>query len=792
MYYKVRIKKLPNKALGGAETGKQNSDMSLSIQPTAMGGADIDQYIGKPNPEIKDTLSPVPRDKANLEAEKGETAYGDINGDGFAEHYKIAGKRHYQGGTPLNLPDNTFIFSDTRSMKISDPSILKMFNRPEKKGGYTPAELAKQYDVNKYRKILQDPNSDAVDRKTAETMIRNYSIKLGALALAQESKKGFPQGIPVVAQPYMESMGLREEDIIPQKKQPQQEAPQQEMAQEEMPQEAMMEQMPMMPQAQNGMFINPYEMSPDVLEQMNLDYANRTKGIQLPEEYYNNVQQPWMDFQSPLVSYPSYNDGKMTKKYYPYSPQQSMDVYAEGGLYKAQKGTATPPYSMEEAYTPKGVVRLNKYRQMYGLPQLKGSVTKADIKKAVTELQGKIVETNPDLVVDYMSRTSHQPNKKLLAKIPSGYDPTTEGVAQAYKDGKLSADDIKDAYKDDQWWYRALETKRVKLTPKEYEEKMKQEGAIKQGDITYFQDDPDSPDVYTEYYTDDAEPDVIDVPEEVVDEEERPPIEDIDFMQQQAVAPEWTTPDLLNYYGTLKDKYSVNKYFPWAPRFEPEVPEAVYYDPTRELAAQSEQANILTQGLGQFVGPQALSARAASIQGQGAQQAADTLARYNNLNVGAANQFEQNAANIRNQAQLQNQGIAKQLYDQTVMTNQQYDNAMRMADQAKRAAFATGWKNASDLAMVNATSDQYDVDPRSGQVIFTGGKEATPTLAKDFNYWLNEYKSQGMSDKDAIAAAKIAIGQGSGYSGPDLDAIGQTAQQGGYVLGTNVFPFMFY
>ena len=188
---------------------------SLQITPTAMGGNDIDQYIGKKGVEVKDSISAVPREDANLEAEGGETAYGDINGDGFPEHYKINGPRHTEGGVPLNLPDGTFIFSDTRSMKITDCNILKMFNKPCGKGGFTPATLAKPYDINSYRKILQDPTSDQLDKKTAELMIKQYVLKLGALALAQESKKGFPQGIPEVARPYMEAMGIKDEDLLP-------------------------------------------------------------------------------------------------------------------------------------------------------------------------------------------------------------------------------------------------------------------------------------------------------------------------------------------------------------------------------------------------------------------------------------------------------------------------------------------------------------------------------------------------------------------------------------------------
>jgi hypothetical protein len=174
--YRVRIKKLPNKQMGGPKTGQQSKDGALSIQPTAMGGADIDQYIGEKSKTVQRTLKPVPRDEANVEVEKDEVVTGDLNGDGMMESYIAGGKRHSQGGTPLNLPDDTFIFSDTASMRIKDPVILSKFGKTS--GSYTPADLAKQYDLNKYLKILQDPNSYAVEKKTAEIMILNYTMKL--------------------------------------------------------------------------------------------------------------------------------------------------------------------------------------------------------------------------------------------------------------------------------------------------------------------------------------------------------------------------------------------------------------------------------------------------------------------------------------------------------------------------------------------------------------------------------------------------------------------------------------
>jgi hypothetical protein len=207
---RVRIKKLGKKAYGG-----QNANGGLDLNTTAFGGADYSLARGKKGIEVKSTLTKDPRSQSNLEAEGGETAFGPVSGDGIPDHYKISGPRHSDGGVPLNLPDDTFIFSDTKRMRITDPVILKMFGKKPKKGGYTPAELAKPYDINKYKAILMDPDSDELTRNTAELMIKNMIIKLGALALAQEAKKGFPQGIPEMARPYMEQAGISDEDVLP-------------------------------------------------------------------------------------------------------------------------------------------------------------------------------------------------------------------------------------------------------------------------------------------------------------------------------------------------------------------------------------------------------------------------------------------------------------------------------------------------------------------------------------------------------------------------------------------------
>lgn len=211
---RVRITKKIPKALSGLEmkmsAGLYGKGTNGNSQFRSSGTLEAGKISQQPT-EVRNTLQPVAREGANLEAEKGETAI--VNIDGIPAHFKIGGKRHSEGGTPLNLPDNSFIFSDTAKMKITDPIMLAQFGMVPKKSGYTPAEIAKKYDINKYRQILADPNTDDIDRKTAEMMISNYNMKLAKLSLLQESKKGFPQGIPVVAMPYISEMEMNPEEF---------------------------------------------------------------------------------------------------------------------------------------------------------------------------------------------------------------------------------------------------------------------------------------------------------------------------------------------------------------------------------------------------------------------------------------------------------------------------------------------------------------------------------------------------------------------------------------------------
>ena len=158
-------------------------------------------------------LNPTPRAAANLEAEKGETVVTDLDNNNIPEHYKIGGKKHSDGGTPLNLPAKSFIFSDHKSMSLKGDDLKKFTNTSKK--SMTPAAIAslKKFDISEENEILKDKNADKMAKATAERNIQSKLTKLGELAMIQEGKKDFEGGIPEIAMPYLNRNGVTPEQV---------------------------------------------------------------------------------------------------------------------------------------------------------------------------------------------------------------------------------------------------------------------------------------------------------------------------------------------------------------------------------------------------------------------------------------------------------------------------------------------------------------------------------------------------------------------------------------------------
>jgi hypothetical protein len=659
MFYKVKIKKQPK-----ARTGYQVQGGLVNDVP-AMGGADYNSYIGAPDMKVNKTLSAVPREDANLEAEGGETVMGNIDGSNIPSFYTIQGPRHANGGVPLNLPDDSFIFSDTKSMKISDPTLLKMFGLSNKKGGYTPAEMSKKYDINKYRQILQDPDTDKIARKTAEIMIKNAVMKLGALALAQEGKKGFPQGIPEIAKPYMEANQIPEEDLIPKEEVPQQQAPADQMSQGEEgvgPEQEMPMNMP-----DGSPIAMPEEMpeaSPEQMMQAPMaQYGMSMGGYGMP--FYNDP------YEMAYGGVPRYDKGggktrQMTEAELEERRKKAKDI-------KKIKGKKCP----------EGYVLQNGYC-------VKGSITEGDrsYKK-----EGKIGKGD----VSKFDKAKWEAS--ICDRLKKG--ATVEEIAFSHG---LSASVIKSK------WGSCIQKGQEAINKEDF-------------DVLQLEEEPDTSSTTkkkcecTDPETGEVTTFEIDKEEECVCGEDEVTTEGGDYAMQQPRNPKWWLQDTVNTMGAFGELMGTKKYMPWEARVDLEEPRPTFLDPTRELAAQSEQANIASQAAAQFAGPQALGARLAAIQGQGASSAANTLSNINNQNVNIANQFEANQVGVRNQENMLNQQMANRVFDKNVIANQQFDNAIKAGRANLRNAYNTALTNRAKTDAMNQMYPNYQVDPTTGGLV---------------------------------------------------------------------------
>lgn len=228
-------------------------------------------------------------------------------------------------------------------------------------------------------------------------------------------------------------------------------------------------------------------------------------------------------------------------------------------------------------------------------------------------------------------------------------------------------------------------------------------------------------------------------------EEEKSSIEkaeDPNYISQSEDAP-WWAQDWGNMMMTVGERAGIKKYLPWSQQVNLADPDVLYYDPSRALAANAEQANIAGQNLAAFAGPQAASARMSGIQGQAFANAANILADYENKNVGVGNQYLNKVQETENAERSANAQRLQTLYDQNTVANQQYDNSKTAANRNIFDAWRQGLTNATETQSLNLLYPQYQVDPWSGGIThFTKGRDFAVDNAPATNDTNDAYLSQ--------------------------------------------------
>ena len=628
------------------------------------------------------TLPAVPRGQANLEAERGETVVTNLTGDSVPEHYTVGGKRHSEGGTPLNLPPESFIFSDTKKMKIKDKDILKGFNKSYKTSGYTPAEIAKQYDINKYKKALYEEGiNDKIAARTNEMMIDNYRNKLGELAFVQEGMKGFPQGIPSISEDFAESIM----------------------------------DFPMaayggyIPKAQNGLNglrgvygiqeNNPLSVNRGETQfapfVVNTDVKPKTSSgksspkTKLPEGI---TQEEYEKLLAVIKGVSTYGNGK-------YRALASDDY---GYDDKKKLASSATLIGFDKKNSPFSQRKTPGYNDFYG------GMKPADYeRRIVEEMEG------PQALEGLDQRQIRERAFKIMG-IEATPEMLTKSDKELYNDSKFFNQTFYPAFTNllPEATYRP-DLKDDKLMGYEHFDALRQE-APKEKQI----ETPEETPAETPQYT----PNKLETPEDPKE----------GFWLQ----------DKLRGMQDLRNRFGVKKYMPRNFRVDPVITPPTFYSPERELAANEEMVNATLDTLRAYSGPQQVSARASEIAGKGAANAANILGKYNNLNVDVANRDVLRRDALMSAAAEFNVKGLSDYYDKTVIANQAYDNAKRAMDENIVNTVNNAITNAAYTSNLNTLYPQFNIDPTTGGYIDFDRSRARDIAKRQIASEQNDYQNK--------------------------------------------------
>jgi hypothetical protein len=206
------------------------------------------------------------------------------------------------------------------------------------------------------------------------------------------------------------------------------------------------------------------------------------------------------------------------------------------------------------------------------------------------------------------------------------------------------------------------------------------------------------------------------------------------FTYNNARAP-WWLQDIIATSGAVGDRARIVKRNPWQATPNYSLVDNVKYDPTRELAANAEQANIANQGSMYFTDPRQMAAQQAATQGLAGKTAADTMGRYNNMNVTLANQTNAQNTAIKNQAAMTKATLDTNLYDKNTAANDNFDIARKQATQNIRNSYIDAITNRANTANLNSINPNFSVNPGNGGMNnFNRTGEIPPTEAAKNRY----------------------------------------------------------
>lgn len=690
---------------------------------------------------IKHTMSSVPRNQANVEVEGGETVVGDVNNDGYLEHFTFVGNKHSQGGIPVFLPD-AFIFSDTDKLRITDPDILKYFGMSVTKKGYTPASISKKYKINEYMDVLKDEDADDLAKQTASEMIKNNVNKLSQLAYIQEAMKGYPDGEPNFtssnALPIMGGGGptgkkIREGKVTYKEylaeKHP---AFNRESYNEEKTFKNKKEKLFYTYKDDRG-FLHLWDSEkdeyfgyfPDENNKKNINIWN--PNIEYYEVFENGKP---VDFQRPLLTKEQYKEIEKSDEYKARvidfqkeilkNEELQNDIYTQyEKLFEDRKYT-NPKMSKQEV--------INYLLEQQRIGVLNDIYTRDAYPKS-----------HQDNV--YKNPNTGKYGIKDSAIIPGGGTTNIEHAKRRFMDQAFDLHGFRYGVENSDYLIRNLQ-----LAFNAYADVIDNEGRKGSGRYTNFDNNTgffitsdgvdneghriprltpvddfsgNTQDKLNALYVS-AEPESElkkeDEPLESEKEDEESELDKDIVKPGPRYFDTWFLPDINNYVGAMTD--IINRYEPVQGKVDLVTPGYVLADPTRQLAANQEQMAAYRDMLENSVNPQIALSATLGASGQGFQNAANVLASVENANVDITNRAMNQVAGIENQEIMANEHMRQKYIEDMARLNQNYDEAKNLKKWRIIGEYNKGWRNfMKDQMMQNVLYPQVFTNNLTGEVV---------------------------------------------------------------------------
>jgi hypothetical protein len=729
---KIRLNKLPDgfeikegkvvkkMQQGGMMTGDQ-SQYALVTTPYNLIG---DQFNNESTNDVRYSLSSVPREMANIEAEGGETVLTDLNNDGQFGLYNITGPRHSSGGVPMFLPEQSFVFSDTEKMKMNRQELAEFGIESRKK--MTPAKVSKKFQLNQFIGAMRDIDADPIKVRSAELMIDKNSKSLSKLAFGQEAKKNFADGVPLASYPYLVAQGLdpieftqKVENITREQAaqrmfesmSPDQQA--QVMALRQMMEQAGQTQQPQaaygkeLPKAQfgfngglsfgttlNGTKPNPYGFGYQApsLPTFNNDWDGDGIPNNIDAEPFGPLAEKSVadntEEEKPKKKTPDNSKGKRNIAFDP----ATVEYYKTLGIDVNASGIGERAYvdkqPIEEGFEGAGYGDASKNVEGF-VESWKGVYPESDA--LLTSIRNwKSKEPNPDV-----EKFQHWVNETY---IPQEVEKIKSTITET--GGTFTDDDAK-----------TLQTKLLK----DYGFNPETTGRDFDGDFGTFTSSrrplsfkpkpPIPPETPKEgcpckdgSYSKDCCPKPGDIPDPVPGPEAKFWMQDLTKMGALA----------------MRDR---DMFLPFQPAVE--IPKSGYVleEPTRQLADANEQLNIAGQAFGAFAGPQSLSARVSKAQGDTLTNNANIFAQVHQRNIGTVNRGKLVDAQLETAAKREQRDRTVKEYDDTQLTLQNYMDEKNLDREQMADLTANAYTNMANTYNLNTLYPYYNIDPQSGGMI---------------------------------------------------------------------------